>query len=400
MKKEDVSAVIVYVLIIAFAIVFGIVILQNRNNATIFSSGVYAVFIICAIITGVIFNAVLFEVAHILGAKIGRYDILKVNVLGFCFYKTAEEHWKFKFSGFDGLTGETKIVPKKEAKKEPNPRPYLLFGTLFFVVEIIICVTLFVLFNSMNDNSTDAALVQRVRTLYDIGYFLLVVAFIGGMILIYNIIPVKLDATTDGYRLTLVSNPKNKVAFNELLRVEREIELGNSDVEIKTFDEITNFTADLNLSKVYVLLECENYRDALVLVNQILDNAANISPKVYIRALAQKVYIYIMTLPLEEAIARLDVEVSDDMRREISKDTTMVCARAYILIAALIDKSKSECIITISNIKKSFKNTAPARRAIEVKLFNKALDKAIEAHPDWELEQYRIKEIEEKSAKK
>lgn len=389
MKKEDISALIVYVLIIALAIVFGVVILQNRTVPSSMAAVPYAFFIVGAILVGVVFNSIMYEVAHIIGAKIGRYDILKVNILGFCFYKTEDNKFKFRFQSFDGLTGETKILPKKDAKKEPNPKPYLLFGTVFFVIELAICVTLFVLFN-----------LETNPVLADIGYFLLVVMFIGGMIFIYNVIPFKLDSTTDGYRLTLVSNPKNKVAFNELLRVEHELSLGNKDVEIKTFDTITNFTADLNLNKVYILLEKEDYDNALVLINQILANKNDISGKVYIRALAQKVYIYFMTLPLDEASKLLDEEVPVEYRREISKDDFMVSSRAYILLAGLIDKSKSECILTINNIQKAFKRTQQSRRGIEIKLFNKALDKVIEAHPDWNFDQYHLKELDESDKKK
>ena len=88
MKKEDISALIVYVLIIALAIVFGVVILQNRTAPSSMAAVPYAFFIVGAILVGVVSNSIMYEVAHIIGAKIGRYDILKVNILGFCFYKT------------------------------------------------------------------------------------------------------------------------------------------------------------------------------------------------------------------------------------------------------------------------------------------------------------------------
>ena len=52
------------------------------------------------------------------------------------------------------------------------------------------------------------------------GYFALTVGVVAGICLLYNIIPFKLDSLNDGYRLVMVSNPKNKEAFNELLRVE------------------------------------------------------------------------------------------------------------------------------------------------------------------------------------
>ena len=185
MKKEDVSGIVVYLLILAVAVVFGITVLREHAANSNMDTIIYILYVLGAIITGVLFNAIIFEVAHILGAKAGRYLIVSVDILGLCWYKE-DGKTKFKFSGYDGLTGETKILPKEDAKKEPNPSPYLLFGTLFYLVELIVLVMLFSLFN-----------VKENKTLSNVGYFLLIVAVIGGMIIVYNILPFRLDAMTD-----------------------------------------------------------------------------------------------------------------------------------------------------------------------------------------------------------
>lgn len=374
MKKEDVTSIIVYVLIIAVAIIFGVAVLQERAVSTHMTQTEYIGYIIGAIATGLVFNAVFFELAHIAGAKIGRYNILLVNILGLTFYKK-DGKLKFKFSSPKGLTGEVRILPKEDVKKEPNPRPYLMFGTLFFVIEAFALIFVFIW---LKDSATDLA------------YFFLVVLFIGGMLFFYNIIPLKLDSVTDGYSLTLISNPKNKVAYNELLRVEHAIECGDNSVEIKTFDQITNFTADLNLNKAYLLLDKGEYLEALTIVNQIASAKNDVSDKVYLRALSQKVFIFMMSLPFEEAKETILKEISHQERRDISNDASMVSARAYILLAGLIDKSKSEVERTIFDIRKAFRGTNKSRRNIEIKLFNLALDKVIEAHPQWDMGKYRL----------
>ena len=376
MKKEDVASLFIYVIIIATAIIFGVTVLQERASATHMSQGEYIGYIILAIATGVIFNAIMFEVAHIIGAKLGGYSILLVNVLGFTFYKK-EEKFKFKFSSPKGLTGEVRILPKKNRSKEPSPRAYLMFGTLFFLVEAFGLVSAFIVLKG---------------TQTDLAYFFLIVLFIGGLIFIYNIVPLKLDSVTDGYRLTLISNPKNKVAYNELLRVEYEIENGNKDVEIKTFETITNFTADLNLNKAYLSLDKGEYADALTIIEQIINAGTAVSEKVHIRALSQKIFIYMMQYDLETATKKIEEEVTHSERRIISNDTSMVSARAYILLAGLIDKSKSEVERTIFDIQKAFRATSKSRRDIEIKLFNLALAKVCEYHPQWGFEKYYLKE--------
>ena len=380
MKKEDITGLIVYLIIIALAVIFGFTVLQTHNAESSFNGFAYVLYIIISVIIGAVFNAVLFEMAHVIGAKIGKYTILSVNILGFCFYKDGNKT-KFKFSSFDGLTGETKIVPKEGMVEKANPYPYLFFGSLFFVVEAIAVMIIF----SIYRHSEDAFL-------KDVAYALLTIGAIGLVVLLYNILPMRIDSMTDGYRLTMVSNPKNKEAFNELLRVEYEISQGNDNVEIKVFDDITNFTADLNLNRVYALLDKKEYGPAEEILDKIIAAKQEVSEKVYIRARAQKIYINLYTRNLEEAKEYYEKEVPVAERREISNDVSMASIRAYLLMSGLLDKSRSECIIALNNVYRAFKHTPKNRQHTEVSLFNEALEKVVAAHPDWELEGYKLQE--------
>ena len=116
MKREDISGLIVYMLIFAVAIVFGLTVLQPYFTNSTFSSGlIYALFILGAIAASIIVCSILLEVGHIIGAKIGKYTILSVNILHVAFF-IEEGKFKVKLKNFDGLTGETKILPKEENK--------------------------------------------------------------------------------------------------------------------------------------------------------------------------------------------------------------------------------------------------------------------------------------------
>ena len=377
MKKEDVVGLIVYLIIIALAVVFGLTVLQAHSAESGLYGFTYVLYIAGSVIFGAVFNSILFELAHVLGAKLGKYDIISVNVLGFCFFKEQGKR-KFRFSSFDGLTGETKIVPKKDMEDKANPYPYLLFGSLFFAVEAIAVMVSFTLLK----NSEDTAL-------KNVAYALLTVGAIGLVILFYNILPLHIDSMTDGYRLTMVSNPKNRAAFNELLRVEYEMQQGN-EVEVKLFDEITNFTADLNLNKVYALLDNREYQQAEEILDKIIEAKSSVDYKVYIRARAQKIYINLITKDLGAAKEYYDKEVPVSERREISNDVSMASIRAYLLMSGLLDKSRSECIIALNNVYRAFKKTPKNRQKTEVTLFNEALEKVVAAHPDWELDGYKL----------
>ena len=380
MKKEDVAGIIVYLIIIVLAVVFGLTVLQNhaKPGETTLSGVAYVMYIIGSVLGGALLNGIMFEVAHVLGAKIGKYEVLSVNIFGICFYKVNGKT-KVKFASFDGLTGETKIVPKEGMVEKANPYPYLFFGSLFFAVEAIAVMVAFSILNSTGDPA-----------MKDIAYSLLTIGAIGLVILLYNIIPLRVDSITDGYRLTMVSNPKNKIAFNELLRVEYEVSQGNTDVEIIIFDEITNFTADLNLNRVYALLDKKEYVEAEKILDKIIAAKETVSEKVFIRARAQKIYINLITKTPEESREYYEKEVPVSERREISNDVSMASIRAYLLMSGLLDKSRSECIIALNNVYRAFKHTPKNRQETEIMLFNETLDKVVAAHPDWELEGYKL----------
>ena len=387
MKKEDITGLVVYLIIIALAIVFGFTVLQTHASESSLSGFSYVLYIAGSVLVGTIFNGAMFELAHVLGAKLGKYRILSVNVLGFCFYNDGKKT-KFRFASYDGLTGETKIVPKEGMVDKANPYPYLFFGSFFFLIEAVAVMVAFTILRNTNDS-----------VLKDVAYGILTVGAIGLLVLVYNIMPLHIDSMTDGYRLTMVSNPKNKAAFNELLRVEYEMAQGNDDVEIKIFDEITNFTADLNLNRVYALLDKKEYKAAEEILEKIIDAKQEISGKVFIRARAQKIYIDLITRSLEEAREYYDKEVPVSERREISNDVSMASIRAYLLMSGLLDKSRSECIIALNNVYRAFKHTPKNRQRTEIVLFNEALQKVVDAHPDWELDVYKLQEAKQKDSK-
>ena len=382
MKKEDLTGMIVYIFMLAIALMFGFTILKEYAG----TSGLgnyFILFILGAILAGSILSCALVELGHVVGAKVGRYEVLSVNIMGFMLYKR-DDKFKFKFGRFDGLGGETKIAPK-EGKKPSNPTPYLLFPSFFLIIIMVVFVILFITLNNMSLSDKTSALTRS-------GYFLLTMAVIASMLFIYTIFPAQLDTMNDGYRLKLISNPKNKEAFNELLRVEKAIANGESDVEVKTFEQITNFTADLNLNKVYALLDNEKFEDAIPYIQAILNSKENISSKTFIRTRALYIYIMINIKPLEEALEYYNNEVPLEERKLIAADISMPSVRAYLLMSGLLDKSESETFLALNHVTKAYKRTPKNRQPIELRLYNKALQKVIDAHPKWELESFALVE--------
>lgn len=384
MKKENITGLVVYFIILGLAIVFGLIVLkqyfEDPGVGTRLESWQFALFILGAVLAGAIVNSILFEIAHMIGAKAGGYKIVSVCILGLTFYKL-EGKTKIRFGQYDGLTGETKITPKPGLKKEANPTLYLLLGSLLFVIELLAAIFVFAYITTKEGMDKKWA------------YFILTAAIVGAMILLYNIIPLKLDSMTDGYRLRLCSGQKNRKAFNNLLRLENGEKVEDGEDEAM---ELSSFSKDLKLNHLYELLNVRDYEGAEKVLDEEIIADPKVSKNVYLRARAQKIYIHIMTKPLEDSIKFYEESVSLQERRAISDDVSMDCIRAYILMSGLLDKSRSECYLALKKLLRAYKAVPEARKELERKLFNEGLQKVIEAHPTWELEQYLMKEPEEK----
>ena len=378
MKKQDIAGIIVYVIILALAAVFGLVVIREFASKSGMNTGIFILFIAGAIVTGVLFNSILYELAHMLGAKIGGYKITSVSILGFTWFKE-ENKTKFRFASFDGLTGETKILPKENRKKPSNPVPYLIMGTCLYAIEVVIVVFLFSIF------TRNGAPVSQNR----IAYFLLIVMAVGGVIVFYNIIPFQLDSLTDGYRLRLVSGKKNKEAFNKMLLGETSTE----STEEENAEEETSFSNDIKLNQMYVCLNEEKYIEAEALADEIIESASSnkkISHRTVLETRANKIFLMFMNKEFEVARTFLDERLSLHDRKELSEESGLPFLRAYALVSALLDRSRSECVRTLDKVYKSYKRTPEAKRPLESKLFNKALDLIIEKHPDWNVGDYKI----------
>lgn len=372
MKTEDITSFIVYVLMLGMALALGLTIVKDAVNV-LQIGGLSFLVIGLAIIVTIVINSIGLELFHALGGKMGGYTVASVNILGFNWYKTSTKT-KFRFSfDFDGLTGETILAPKSEKAK---PSAYVWLPFFAFIIELVGCVILY----SMGSLKGASDSMKWVAALA------IVVITISSMMALYNFIPLKLDTTTDGYRLTLISKPANVAAYNELMRIENLQREGKEIGDVKYFEEITNFTASINLITVYENLSKGEFDKALKLIDKMCDVPDKISKSTLYRLIAQKLYIKILTLPLPVAEKYYDEEVGDDIRRFISNDLSMESLRAYILIAGLLDKSQGEVQYAMSRKPKAMKRALESRANIEEKLYIDALKMVKEAHKDWEIE--------------
>ena len=354
MRKEDFLSILVYLLMLVIALFIGLSIitpaLEQLELITDFERYGFA---ILSIFIGIVLNVVLLELGHVIGAKLGGYSVISVNLLGLAFYKT-KDGLKIKPRKYEGLTGETKIMAKKE---KTNPRLFLFGPTIMVVLEFVIAIVVFLLTDSKSF----------------IHHQVLIFAGIGAMLLIYNIMPFKLDNFTDGYYIVLLSQKVNVEAYNELIRIESLIYNNEPVTEVKTFKEITTMTARLSLYQLYIYIDKQDWTKALELIEKLEAHANKVELEFIARIKAQKIYIYLLTRASEASEAYWFKELTPADRKFISNDLTIETMRVYLMYSGIVTKSPSECAFVINRAQKALRNrTNDYRKEEEIVLFNKA----------------------------
>lgn len=328
-------------------------------------------FMALVFLSGFLINIIGLELLHVIGGLIGGYKVTSVNILHFCLEKR-ENKWKFCLKEYDGLTGETIIAPRKE---KLSLKPYVWAPLFGYATEIALSI---VAYSSI---SKDPYTTKGWLAVVALAYIL-----ISSIIALYNFVPLKLDTMTDGYRMILLSKDANIKAYNEYLSV-RELHRQNKEVEnTKVYEEITEFTASLNIFAIYEFLKNEKYEEAEEVIDLLLVNKDKVTPNEVNRIIAQKLYIKALTLPKEEAKKEYETLCDDNCRRFIANDNSMESLRAYVLIAGMIEESEGEVRFAKSKLQKAKNNALPSVVEVEEKLFAKAIDFVYEKHPKWNKE--------------
>ncbi len=348
MSKEDVVSLIVYTMMIAIAAIIGFAVISPSLQGVSSINGMQITsFLILSLIIAVLVQVLLFEVGHVLGAKMGKYKIISLNVLGFCFYKAYDEETKkyrvkFKFpKAFDGLTGETLIVPENE---KSNPIPFVWAPLFFYAIEVALLVLAYSLISDKVKGQQNPLMFLK--------YFQLILVTVGGMLFIYDYFPAKLDSVTDGYRLVCLSKKINIEAYNELLKIEGDEFLGVNTESYKVFDSITDFTALVNLSTVRNFIKNNNYEAAIPLLDTIIENKGKVSTETLCKTKIYKLNV-LMFQDKEVEAQEFYESFSSTEKDYLKRNYSMLTIRTAILYYGIIEKADTEVEQQLKYVKKA-----------------------------------------------
>ena len=386
MKKSELMSYLVYAIILAVIVLVGLFAVRPiMTDYAAYAPLNSIVFIILAIVVGGLFNAILVELGHLLGALIGHYKVYSWIVfwLGF-----AEKDGKMKGAvrSFDGLTGETKIYPTSE---KSSPRAYIYMPLVLFLLEVVALVVVIAFADGV-------AVSDPVWQWWKA--FAIVILAVGGVIYIYDIFPAALDSKNDGYLLTVLTNKTNIEAYNDLLVSEYHLATGKPLLESKVYDNVTNFTSRINAIAMAKALDEGNYGKAIDIIDKTIASKVNVSSFVYEDACAQRVSLLMLSGHFEEGKKEY-IDLPLEVKKHIASMSTPAAVRAYILVSGLVDESKGELENALGRVNAVLKKGSEETRESDTRLVKKAIKQVLEAHKDWDMSGYNLNLEEGEAAK-
>ena len=372
MKKNDFATFIVYIAMFAIALLVGFLVIKPLMDQYGSSVPLHPIIVmLLGLVAGVILNALLLVLGHVLGARLGHYKVTKAVVLGVGVRKVNGVN-KFGFHAFDGLVGETKVVP--EDVKNSSLGGYIFFPVLFLFVEVVACMIGIVVCQNQEASNPGLAGLHA---------FLVTILAVGGMIFLYDLFPAHIESITDGYLLVLLSKPANKEAYNNLLLAEAAADAGQPIPETPVYEEITDFTAELNLLTVYRHLTEGEPEKALPMLDPMFseESGASKATQAYVKTLKLAT---LLEQDNREKGKKMYEELSDEDKRYIANIGNLTSLRAYLLIASFVEASDSECNYAIDKAEKMIKNCDPTFKDAEKSLLQYDVDLCRKAHPSWE----------------
>lgn len=376
MKRNDFAVFMAYVCMFAVALLVGLFVIRPIMSDYGASFPInFVVLVVLSLVAGILLNGLLLEGAHLLGAKIGGYEVLScvVFMIG---VKKKDGKFVFGFHSYDGLTGETKVAPKDVEKSSLGA--YAFLPIFLFIVEAIVLMVVNAVAGSQLKSDPSLAWVQ---------VFCITVLSVGGMIFLYDIFPFRMDSNNDGYLFTILSHNDNRIAYNYYLEKEKAKYLGTEMPPIRTFDNITEFTAYLNYFAIYDHVSKGEFDQAVALLDRIINVEHGIG-----HAAKDDAACFKLTLLLASSKTSLGVayynEFSDVQKKYIANLPTMPALRSYLLVSSCVEDSEAEANFALDKVEKvlgTLGKEEPLFLDSEKALVQYDKQFVAKMHPSWEL---------------
>ncbi|MCF0118014.1 MAG: hypothetical protein HUJ61_08260 [Bacilli bacterium] len=288
-KKPYNFTILIYLIMLAALYMIGKEIISIVSHGNIDSDNITS-FTILTFILGFLANSVLYIIGTVIGAKIGGYNIIAVNLFGIEF-AFVNKKLIVHFAGYEGFSGDVKVA-LNEKKSKHNALPMFLGGFVMMLILIVSAVTYYVVVYKTDYNA-----------IFVCGF--LFFATIALALLFYNLLPVRTDSLTDGIKIK--SYKKSKESFNELTRIQGELANNQPLKGVKLCEkEITTLNSELYYMAYLENIYAHNYVEAEKIIDQLIESSTITSLSIYQTLLPAKVFTLIKNKTKEEVLAYIE----------------------------------------------------------------------------------------------
>ena len=159
-----------------------------------------------------------------------------------------------------------------------------------------------------------------------------------------------------------------------MLRIQRNEFFNEPNNNIRQFEQITDFTAQVNMMGAEQAID-NNYEYSLEIIDNILSQKDKISKNTLFDIKLTKCFILLLYKDVEEGKTFYLNEFNDEERKRISSCNRIDTIKVYLLYAGLVEKSDSEVEYALEKSIKALRKALPGVKDKEKKLLDLAINK-------------------------
>ena len=358
----------VFVVVIVLAITLLQTVFQPRNE--FFTGNEVFLFIFFSILGGFIAYTIIYVLGKFIFGKICKMRLISINIL-FIRWKRIDGKLVTEFTLPDGWGGSVSMAPNADYD-QCHPILYHFGGTIFSILVMIL----------------SSSILLSIDSSKKLGYISLVVACVGLLVLVANLMPFWTDSIGDGFAIRLLLNKENrKVYFDNALQYEALLTGQgslNPDYEYDHYND--TLQAESLIYRYYYWLNNENYEKAEAIVDLLLENKKYLSNENALIAQNAKLYFSLLRKNNDESYDYY-YSLERDIRHYSISTTSLESIKTGLLVAAKVEKTYDLYHHLKKSIQKLENDYYFTLKETELKLIQQSIELVEAMYPDWKNEE-------------
>ena len=356
-------AIVVVLLALAVAILQSV---YNKNDFFLGDSNL--IFIVSSFIGGYIVYSIVYNIGKAIFGKIAKMEFVSLNLL-FFEIKKVKGKLTVDFAIPEGWSGNAHMVEKEG--KECSPILFH-FGGLFtyLIVAVLSSVVCFLL--------------DDTRKLL---YISLVVACVGLLVLVVNLLPFYTDGVNDGFAIRLLLNKDNRRAYLDNCKQYAALMYNHNELFETKYDHYDDVLQAESLAYLYhYYMVQKDYENAKKVCDLMIENEKFLALES--RQLAYNGKLYFMLLSeSDETCYDYYYSLNKDYRNYSISKSSLECIKVGLLISSKVERSYELYDYLLSQYHKVIDSFYEVRKDSELQLIDEAIALVEEKHPEWKNEE-------------